>query len=427
MDVPIAVQCLINLDLSTVLEQSEAEYSDHGNNVEAVRGLFIKEGVDQYRRETKSPGELSVASAVTAQTSFSIQELAELNPEAMLDALPDIHEAADKLLSFVVPQANNPEDHSRLLQDLQNAGSRSRNTLIRHEKALRAQQESYGKEIYVNRLIVLRAMLKVRHTSKIGSGPWRPDNIIYKVNIAIMTAGLFIPRGSSGSVRTMIEKLERDYPEPFLSESHRGLSETDISLGQSALFERNLRFGLEIRTQYLILLFDQYSQQPGFDPYKILQQVFHEDEGDLKGWDADGLRLRDIGATGEKLIRKRVRNIQKTFHTDPQGLPDRSTVDVDRLRDAYSWSNFSAHALSWAILRRNEIEAHITRVGGLENIQQDLTDEMESRTTPNVQDLVTSSAVLQPQVSLSLDAPTEQAGAGVKARSSAGIGYLKPK
>ena len=427
MDVPVTVQYLINIDLSTVPEQSEVVYPDLSNDGDAIEGLFIKEGVDQYRRETKSPGELSAISAVTAQTSFSGQELAELNPEAMLDALPDICEAADKLLSFVVPQASSPENHSKLLQDLQDARSRSRNTLIRHEKTLRAQQESYGKEIYINRLIVLRAMLKVRHTSEIGYGPWRPDNIIYKVNIAIMTAGLFLPRGSSSSVRTMIEKLERDYPEPFLSESHRGLSQINTSLGQSALFEKNLRFGLEIRTQYLILLFDQHSQQPDFDANIILRQVFCEDEENLKGWDAHGLRLHEIGAAGETLIRKRIQNIKKTFHTNPRGVPDRSTVDIDLLRDAYSWSRFSAHALSWATLRRNEIEAHITKVGGLKNIQQDIINEMENRTAPDVQDLVTSSAVLQPQLSLSLDTRTEQAGASLKTRSSAGNGYLKPK
>ena len=351
--------------------------------------------MNQDRGETNSLSNVSTPSS---------EESVILDSQAMLDALPDLYEAAHKLLSFLTPQSDDPDNNVRFIQDLQDHSNGAIKKLLRLKKALQLHKEPYGNETYVNLMMVLRELLQVRRTVDIGHGAWRPDDILYKANLAIAATNLLLPQGDSVN---NLENLDRDYPGRFFSQSSHGLSEFNKPLGSSTLFKRNLQLGLDIRTQYLISLLDRHSREPNFDPELMLSQVFFEDVDDarLKGWDCDG--MREVGSTSQHRITTRIENIQNFFEEDSQGVSV-PALYIDQLRAKYPWSRFVASALSWVNLRWNEIEVQITSSGGLEKIEQAVRDEIADRSVPDGKQISSGNEVAQNNVQLTLDPASQQ-------------------
>ena len=370
------------LDLSLIAEGAEVVYPDLEEADNGGKGMDDDAAVqNQLRRETKSPRTVSSISGTTVRTSHSAQELNDSDPEGMLDALPDLLGAANKILNLLAPRNAHPSYIIKSHKDLQDPGSRATRNLQRLKGTFWLQRGLYGSEHYVNHPLALRALLKVRHFNEVGSGPWRPDGVLQTANLTTLAMTILPAQKHDPSAQHALEKLGRDFPTPFLHGFEVTPTGSNASMGNSTMLENTFAMALEVRTQFFIMLLSRHMDLPNFDPDTVLKQVFFKSENAVKGWDTPGLRAEELSMQQVKVIKDHVRVIRDTFPEDSQALESGQFVDLDRLNAMFPWYTFRAKIASWCRMRQDEIEGQLEYQGGLENIVQALGDEIKRRET----------------------------------------------
>ena len=361
----------IALDLSVVIEATgDTESNAHSKNLEIVefngREQPERAGMDE------SPGSLSAISGTTARTSHSAQELADLDSFEMMDALPDLADVSDKILNLLIPEEVSEESIEAMAKTLQDHTDRLSKKLARLYGSFESTKKIYGNEPYINISIATRGSLAVRRSSQVGSGPWRPDIVFYKANVAQLITSLFSL--STQLMRPWVEKMERDFPIPFLSHLSKSLQGPQL-LGPSSLLGETIEAAFNIRMQFFLSLLYQHYREDNFDPDVLLSNVFYADSNSIKGWDIDGLRTKELTRKHQKMIAERLNVIQEIFNAQ-------KILDVESLKSKYPWSGFASHLVSWGELRREEIEAQLVLVGGIERIHNALNAEIKRRADP---------------------------------------------
>lgn len=370
----------IVVELSVVAEDSNALYPELGGAYNRDDGTDDDAAVqNQLRRETKSPGAVSAVSGTTVRTSHSAQELVELDPESMMDALPDLLGASNKVLDLLAPRN---ADEAHILgntNDLRDPGSRASKNLQRLEGTFQLQRDLYGTEQYINIILVLRKLLDVRRFDEVGSGPWRPDGVLQMANLTTLAMTFLPARMLDPIAHSGLEKLGRDFPSPFLFETEATQTGSVASMGNSGMAESTFPMALEVRTQVFTMQATQHRDKPNFDPDDILKQVFFDGDEAVKGWDAPGLRGEELSKQQVQVIMQRIEEIRRIFPENPQSLRTGRFVDFERLSASFPWSSFMTKLAAWCRMRQDEIQAQLEYQGGLENIVHALDDEIKRR------------------------------------------------
>lgn len=353
------------IDLSAVAEESNDAALEQEEDPDPVEG----------RRS------LSAISGTTARTSHSAQELADLVADDMLDALPDLVDASDKVLKVVllhqVAEVSDEQVETRI-RTLQNPTSTASNKLSRQLPGYREQKAVYGNELYINQSIALRAMLGVRRPAEVGDGPWRPDDVFYKANLANLAFDVLALRGNVK--QPFLEKMERDFPAPFLSQLST-MRHTSHTAGASSLVRETFETALCLRVQLFLSMMKHAPNfdAPNFDPDHVLHQLFLEDDKTMRGWDIDGLRTVDLSNQQIKEMVIRVDSIREHFSHEPRSQRFDKVVNIPALESQYPWSECVVKLLLWARQRANEIEAHLASLGGVDGLQEALGAELQNR------------------------------------------------
>ena len=332
---------------------------------------------------SKSPGGASAFSGTTVRTSLPVQDAADPNTEGMLDALPDLSEAADKLLGCLVPSEISDAIIISKMTKLHTKGSIASINWKRHGNAFQAQRELYGSDSYINPSAALKTLLGTKQLSEATSGPWRPDALFQKANLAVLASSIFTRRWQEDD--QFIEDLEQAFPRYFTE----ALASSDILMaGHSMLIMETFQFALEVRTQYAIMLLARYSARPNFDSDVVLHQVFYKNEDVLKGWGVPGIHSEDLTDEFEDAVLKRLAQLREAF-TD---ILENAVAGIERLRATFPWSSFLHQTVAWISERMKEIEAQIIASGGNQAICESLSDEVQrlrwARPSMNYDDLV---------------------------------------
>ncbi len=400
-------------DLSTVTEHPSSIYPDLPISAENEEdsGLGVKKAIQRRNLlNDKSPSIVSVFSGTTARTSRSAQELLSPDPVDMLDALEDLSDASDKLLRLLaLPDTSNAAIDS-MRRDLKDPESRMSKNLRRLCKSFLASRDLYGSNLYIHIPTVLRALLGGERTASITYGPWRPDPLLQKANICTLLLTVF-ESSQKLDGKQAIEELEQDFPISFL---HSFVSPELLSAhaGSSALKEDTFNLGLELRTQYAIILLTRYIGRPNFDPDAILLQVFYQEKNRLRGWDVVGLRAEELPKGFEDMIQHRLNLIRKYFSEEPQASQLGELVDIERVKAQFSWDDFVAEVVAWSSARLDELQRQINvgNGGGAENIKRTL--ELRVRNTlianPASKGDATNVDESGPEVELNYDLPSER-------------------
>ncbi|MCJ1285407.1 hypothetical protein MMC26_004747 [Xylographa opegraphella] len=361
-------------DLSVVIEAigiTESDAEDDNSGVE-VSGTEVSGPSDVKR----SPRSLSVISGMTARTSHSAQELAELDKAEMVDALPDLADASDKILNLLLPEELSNENIETIFKQLQDPTSLLTKKLARLTGSFEPTRKVYGNEPYINVSIAVRGTLAVRRSRQVGLGPWRPDAILYRANIAHLMTSLFSL--SAQSILPWAEKMERDFPTPFLSKLSESQQQVELP-GVSYLLDETLEAVFHIRMQLFISLLKQHFKDTNFDPDILLSEMFYDGPQVIKGWDVDGLRSKDLIGRHQKMIVQRLGVIQELFN-------EQDVLDVESLISEYPWSTCVSHLVRWAESRRVEVEAQLVLVGGIERVTSALAAEITRRAAQPIED-----------------------------------------
>ncbi|MCJ1397618.1 hypothetical protein MMC11_000814 [Xylographa trunciseda] len=365
----ISARAKLPQDLSVVIERIGSTESDAQDEIHGV--AEIRSGQRPGRAGmNRSPGSLSAISGTTARTSHSAQELADLDAAEMVDVLPDLADASDKILSHLVPEETSSDSIEAAVKTLQDSTSLFAKKFARLTGSFESIKKVYGNESYINVSIAVRGALKVRRASQVGVGPWRPDAIFHKANIAQLIASLFSL--SAQSMRPWAEKMERDFPAPFLSNLSKSHQQVEVP-GVSYLLEETLEAAFNIRMQLFLSLLNQHYREDNFDPDILLRDVFYASANSIKGWDINGLRTKELTRQHQKMIAERLDSIQEIFN-------EKNNLNLEALNSTYPWSRCVSHLISWAESRKDEIEAQLVLAGGVERVHSALTAETTRRT-----------------------------------------------
>ncbi|KAL8822498.1 MAG: hypothetical protein Q9191_006768 [Dirinaria sp. TL-2023a] len=366
----LASAAQVDPELSVVAEESDVAYPNLQQS--ANHGLQL---VDQ-----STPGALS---GTTARTSIAKQALKDSNVQDMLDTLPDLSAAADKVAQWLIPEEVTEEVVASMRQDLLYPDSRLSKNVKRLSSVLQAQKGIYGDSIedYISTQSVLTALLGSPEADD-SDEPWYPNPMLHKANISTF---LVIVTRSWGEAfnNDHLDFLEKFFPSPFLS---RASTIEDFSAA------------VDVRTQHFIMLLTRYSDVPNFDPDIILQQAFYvsNSASPLKGWSAPGLKENDLNQEYQALIVRRMTDIRSHFS-------DGRAVHRP-LKAAFPWNAFVTKMIAWSKSRLDEIDTLIQTHGGVEAIVEALSGEVQSRVASGALDLARNGT--SPVVELSYPSPS---------------------
>ncbi|MCJ1358247.1 MAG: hypothetical protein MMC33_008246 [Icmadophila ericetorum] len=359
-------------ELSRV-EEDEHEYEADTIRVSSDRGESFAEedsvpnNAPSFAPMHREPSPAST-SAMSRVTSYSAQELAEMKPWEMQDTLIDLHDATSKLLAFVTDKSEQ-QDVPGFLLELEDPDSRVTVNLIRLRETLRLHKKPFGNEQYINLYIVLRGILGVQHKDDVGSGPWRPDNIFYETNLAILIYNLLLLYTDENVIGSMLDKLDLDFPVPFLS----SFGETGKP-GESRLLRESVDLAIDLRTQLCIDLLQNKFGHENFDPDEVVTAVFYENPENnpatLKGWSLSALNMDD---EQKNEVHRRMQQIRESFGENTQ------SVDMNLLTARFPWSGFISRVISWCKLRSDEIEVALQSSGGVSVIRKAIEKEQNTK------------------------------------------------
>ena len=359
-------------------DSNQRSAPDPSTPAEMLRGEYIRKQPKRLSGKAQSPRRTSNISGTTARTSLTNQELAEYNSEEMIDNLPDLFHYASQIVDLIAPHDVSDNALNEIKTNLRNVNSRFRKNLTKYTTFFNRIREKYGRGPYINISSALVAILNQQSESGIEDGQaWRPDEIFYKANLAAAIDELQRTRCELGDSELPLEKMDRDFPEPFLS---RLVGATDPqSTGDSTLSKETFALALEIRTQFALQFLRDNFPKANFDPDHIIREIFLGSEDNptsVKGWGVDGLRA--LKQPQKNAITRRIDAIRKHFRDDDEAVQNQRTVDIEGLYEAFPLTVLVRRLFAWVRKRSDEMDTHVEVVGGAHAIQSALEERLKA-------------------------------------------------
>lgn len=340
--------------LTDILDDAE----DHLDTENSPRNDVIRSGsVASYK------------TSISNRTSASQVELEQMDPDEIIEFLPDLYNNAAQLLRFLLPPGSSPESLQQTVQQLSDMQSKQRKRFDKRDRALTSTQESFGQRTYLRLDLILRSLLNVDSVSGLPDRPWRPDDLIYIANLAMAMKQMVLSSPDNAQLYDVLFALDAAFPTPFLS----GFDKHGV--GTSEFLRETCELALELRTQVAVMALISPAAQESPDPTQIVRAIFY-DEDDLEEPTNDS-QLMVRGWTGlpppyevhthdgifTDTIVQRVDDLANTF-VQAESLESA----LRTLQQQFPWEAFRFMFMVWAEQRTNEISDEIATRGSLEQI-----------------------------------------------------------
>ncbi|KAH0362814.1 hypothetical protein KCU65_g7815, partial [Aureobasidium melanogenum] len=333
--------------------------------------------------------------------TFSQTELQRLDPVRMENNLEELNTQARKLLSCFKARTGNPNELQSLVRELEDPESRQRQKADGCQTALEQTQAIYTEGgTYLVLGTILRALLRKRSQQPLpkAPGPWRPDDVICKANLAIFAYNI-MTKSDHASLMDALESVDSEgsFPSNFVV----GLTKRGdgVQAGYSALLEATFEFALDVRTQILVGMLD--NENPTLNAAaEMIQNVMLtsvEDDDDMgpmqslqaashsrhaRGWRLLDPLDKEIDDYADKII-QRTEEIKRLLFSDIENPFDAPLANLEsglvKLRERFSCERFKTRFLQWSNLRLSEIDESIRKLGGIDDIIDALEDEVRRR------------------------------------------------
>ncbi|KAI7152604.1 hypothetical protein KC349_g8889 [Hortaea werneckii] len=350
-------------DLETVAEQ-EVDEAQHQEDVVAAEddAAAADENIERPRSSN------SALSRMTAKTSFSQEEIAELDPDIMVDVLPNLVAAADQLCSLLLPA--DPKQRPVVWQEIHIEGSRHRKLLNNRLSSFILHKTNFGSQEYIQPSIVLRALLSVQSIDQVSDGPWRPDDLLYKINLAQMMRTV---------LDTVIDPTELD-AERYES-FDKLMQNFPTAIAAPGFSVEAMRTCLALQTQLSVARLHIFHSHPEYDPTSVIDSVFfkrnengeyvhayHEDLG------LDELDPAELERWTEE-INALVAGLQAPFQDATKDFVEA----LGEISEEYPWQGFVNQAVNLYELRKANLDIAINKAGGVDAVVASLGQEVERR------------------------------------------------
>ncbi|THW22203.1 hypothetical protein D6D23_06144 [Aureobasidium pullulans] len=360
------------------------------------------DGDDDVDVDQQSTGGLSQSTGPRYDT-FSQTELQLLDPENMESNLEDLNSQARKLLAQFRNPSGRADELKSLIRQFQNPDSRERQKVKNCWADLQVLQSVFTSSgEYLKPETILRSLLRKKHTQPLpkASKPWRPDDVIYKANLAILVHTVMTGSADHDTIDALMG-AEQIFSSPFALKFVTPGGRT--MPGHSNLIPDTFEFALELRTQVLVgnlqanmtqsaaafmirnamLDFDDNDDDYGDDAseHQMLNHALSHNRY-AKGWE-----LLDPHTLGTEeyagMIIRRAGEITTALFSDIKDPFVDSSASLEsglaKLRKMFPWEQFQKHLLRWANLRLSEIDNSIKQLGGIDEIVAALEQEIRNR------------------------------------------------
>ena len=318
-------------------------------------------------------------SGTTAKTSFSQEEIMDLDPDVMVDVLPSLATAAEELAKLIVPL--DPAARPVVRKEIRTLGTKHNKLFKNRMDALNIHKHSFGSTEYIQPSIVLRALLSVQNIKDVPEGPWRPDSIIYKINLAQMLNSMLITLRGNGN-------------EDVTTAGYSAIEHLDFHFASAIagpVFRQDaLSLCLAILTQLTIVRLTFYMADLSFVPSAAIARIFYAE-------DERGNLIED--ESGNPVFRHRNVLHIPTMPDDDQPLIQATIQDaanqlmsafddanaetwmpaLGQLRAQHPWDDFMDYAIQYYFDRKQDLDTQIAASGGMNQIIVDLAGEVERR------------------------------------------------
>lgn len=311
---------------------------------------------------------ISGVSQTTAKTTFSQEEIADLDPDVMVDVLPNLASAAEQLANLLVPA--DPNTRPVVWKEIRIDGSRHRKLFSNRVSSLMVHKHSFGSQEYIHPAIVLRALLGVQTMDEVPAAPWRPDSVIYLVNLAQMLR------------RVLVDVQD---PSELDMEGYEALA---TLLTQFAPAIAGPQFDVEavqtclsLQVQLCVARLHIFQGHPGYDPTTIINETFFQtdDDGAPSYIFHEAMGLDSIGDAElnawKDTIQQLVDGITTPFQTQDRDF----AAALHSVRITYPWDQFVQQVVQYYEARKARLDQEITAAGGVGGIVEALTVEVERR------------------------------------------------
>lgn len=331
----------------------------------------------------RSPGTVSEMSGTTAISSFSMVEAEMLDSRLIQRHLPKLYNESAAFLHHLAPDDARIEQDVQHIQEMQKPDSQFTKDYRDFDADFESQLSHFRSEHqqYIRLRAIRRALF----------GPDRDPNasqsgldlILYQANLAILAKQMI---GSDRNQKEIFDALRQldgnQFPQHFLC----ALTDGPLSSpsGDSALLKKTFDLALDLRTHLAIILLERGSAESDFNPDEILEDVFLNSEGAVRGWDVAGLGGPDDKLSkdfSEKIVRQ-VEEIRAYSHTDTQSIGQGEPVDLDNLGNNFPWRGVILQLLDWVRHRHRELEKAIQGLGGITSIVERVQAEIEQTLIP---------------------------------------------
>jgi hypothetical protein len=309
-------------------------------------------------------------SGTTVRNSTSAQDVANLNSEELTDGLSELWTTSEEILKILIPTSFSSDIISVLRLSLQDTSSRVRKNYDTASKRFDAAISIYrNSDTSINVPLVVREILGVGQDSEVDEGPWRPDDILYRGNLAL-------------AARYIVGRFSNIYDSPTSTNLPPSLLESLFSglvsatkptrAGSTSLSKDTFELALELRTQLLIeSIQKKYS---GDSSQPILEHFYQGKSNTLGGWEIEGLRAENMGKSRREAILSRVSEIRKYLEVSQK---------AEYLQAQFPISQFVYNFISWAAARNIELQQRIASLKlsqpGVMGIQVAIDNEIQRR------------------------------------------------
>lgn len=301
-------------------------------------------------------------SARTTLSQDDAAEVRELDPAMVIDSFPKLLPSAEDVLNLVFKNLGGD------LSFIDTVDTLDHRFLTKRVRDYNSQKDSFSSQVYIRPDIVSRALLRLRANQQIAPDPWRPDEIIFKANLAGFISHISQCSNTTKQVQ-VLQALDGDFPRRFML-SLEAPQAASGHIGESVLAEETCLLALHLRTQLAVetLALNAVDSEPEA-PEAVLAQVFLSDDyadADIVPDELNSAMLRSFDLISDSAhpdfrehVVERIKDLTAAF--DEYGNTDEA---IYHLQDKYAWSDFRLRLVEWVKLRSEELSASIITRGG---------------------------------------------------------------
>jgi hypothetical protein len=298
---------------------------------------------------------------ITGTTFLPEEPDTNLDPDMMMETLPDLERAAKNVLDYLVPGSADPLSIVNAAKKLADPNSTQSKRLRHSVSNLAAQAQWFGPQTYIDVKHVSQLLTSALEKKSVQVGKdWSADPILHQANCARLALEVLLANSGTDSAKRAIKNLEDLFPLPFMNDISE--SKGERAIGESSLHKDTFDYAVELRTQSLILKLEEDQYKLDFLPDRAIRQHFFDvdafDEDTFDSSDAPlvGLNIGRFRSSGD--FPKQYRDAVCDRYNEILLLVSEAgddSFDIKELKSAYRWQRFVLRTVQWLRKRLQEI------------------------------------------------------------------------